>query len=309
MKMSYEILWIDDERKFFDSKREEIEKHLGEFGIRPDITFVDASKIENTAVHVRDRIQNQKLDLIFVDFNMDAYKGSELIRVLRRSDHIYLPVIFYSAASVENLFLAVKEEQLDGVYVANQQFFTRKVKDVIDSLIKKEQTPKRIRGLLMEAVSEIDVRLCKLIQKLWQDIDWESKEVIKNYLYKDIARKNAENAKIYNQFPSDLNEFEQIFNSKMLKYTRDINTRCRLTLKLLDQHSQFEVEREVLHKFIDSTNSQVSLNNLRNQFAHQSREELNEQINNVVCKRIREDIREQLENLDTLLARIKLPKK
>ena len=226
-----------------------------------------------------------------------------MIRVLRRTDHIYLPVIFYSAASVENLFLAVKEEQLDGVYVANRQFFTHKVKDVIDSLIKKEQTPKRIRGLLMEAVSEIDVRLCKLIQKLWQDIDWESKEVIKNYLYKDIARKNAGKAKkLYRQFPSDLNEFEKNFNSKMLEYTRDIHTRCRLTLKLLDQHSRFEVEREVLHKFIDSTNSQVSLNNLRNQYAHQSREELNEQINNVVCKRIREDIREQLENLDTLLA-------
>ena len=106
MKMSYEILWIDDEKEFFDSTSEEIENHLGEFGIRPDITFVDASKIQNTAVQVRDRIQNQKLDLIFVDFNMDAYKGSELIRVLRRTDHIYLPVIFYSAASVENLFLA-----------------------------------------------------------------------------------------------------------------------------------------------------------------------------------------------------------
>ena len=192
---------------------------------------------------------------------------------------------------------------MDGVYVANRQFFTHKVKDVIDSLIKKEQTPKRIRGLLMEAVSEIDARLCELIQKLWQDIDSESKEAIKNYLYKDIARKNAGKAKkLYNQFPSDLNEFEQIFNSKMLKYTHDTHTRCRLTLKLLGQRSQFEAERKILHKFIDSTNSQVSLNNLRNQYAHQSREELNEQINNVVCKRIREDIREQLENLDTLLA-------
>ena len=170
MKTAYKILWIDDEPDNTTQDRDDVEEFLEEFGIRADITFAEAPDDGS----IRDRIQhdlaNPDLDVLVVDYHMAGMSGDELIHLIRETDHVYLPVIFYSSSTTEEILDAVREKQLDGVYIANRRFLLEKFKDVVRSLLKKEQTSKQTRGLLMEGVSELDARLREIYDQSWEKL-------------------------------------------------------------------------------------------------------------------------------------------
>ena len=92
MKLSYKILWVDDDRGCFDLHEAEIIKYLGSYGIYADITFIEDSNDGSTRLKLIPNLKNADLDLILVDFHMTDLQGDELIRLLRHTDHIYLPV-------------------------------------------------------------------------------------------------------------------------------------------------------------------------------------------------------------------------
>ena len=302
MKLSYKILWVDDDRRCFDLHEAEIIKYLGSYGIYADITFIEDSNDGLTRQKLIPHLKNADLDLILVDFHMTDVPGDELIRLLRRSDHIYLPVIFYSASSVEDLFTAVQSHQLDGVYVTDRNFFFNKVKNVIDSLITKEQTSKQIRGLLIEGVSEVDAQLCKLIWQTWRKADSEAKEKIRKYLFDKMVEPKVQDAKRRHcDFPTDLTKFEELLKSNIPEITYDTYTRCRLALKLLKILDYGESERDILKRFFSSRQGFKPLNDLRNNYAHKTRSELDEEFTDELCFKIRQEMRAQIDNMNTLL--------
>ena len=145
----------------------------------------------------------------------------------------------------------MQTRQLDGVYVTDRNFFFDKVKNVIDSLIVKEQTSKQIRGLLIEGVSEVDAQLCKLIWQTWHKADSEAKEKFRNYLFDKKVEPKVQDAKRqYCEFPTDLTEFEELLKSNFPKITYDTYTRCQLALKLLKILNYGEDQRDILKRLI-----------------------------------------------------------
>ena len=142
MNTVYNILWVDDDLGSIDTDIEDVREFFEGVGIEANIQTVEAQQDGSVHDQISQKLANPELDLIMVDFKMPGMSGSELITIIRNTDHIYLPVIFYSSVSTEEIFRGVIEEELDGVYITSRDQLSVKFDDVVGSLLKKEQTIK-----------------------------------------------------------------------------------------------------------------------------------------------------------------------
>ena len=179
----------------------------------------------------------------------------------------------------------------------------RKAKQVIKSLIKKEQSTKRTRGLLLEGVSEIDARLSKLIVNSWNKINEDQQDGIFKYFQRKIVKERVKDAnKKEEDFPKSCEAFERHINEKISTNAYSVYNRWRLALKLLEILDIKKESRQVLRKFVVSCNQEESLNALRNEYAHKTRDALESQHNDDRCIKIRRKLRKQLTNIEELLS-------
>ena len=301
MKTSYEILWIDDNLLYIDEHEKEINEFLEEYGIKPETEKM--SKFDDELKSVDERINSRDLDIIIIDYNMPNMNGDKLIEGIRKNNH-YLPIIFYSGNfDVTELFKAVSDAQLDGVYIANRDTLVAKSKQVIKSLIKKEQSTKRTRGLLLEGVSEIDARLSKLIVSSWNKINEDQQDRIFKYFQKEIVKERVKDAsKRAAKFPKTCEAFQLHINENISTNAYSVHNRWRLALKLLEMLDIKKESRQVLRKFVVSCNQEESLNELRNEYAHKTRNALESEHNTDRCIKIRRKLRKQLTNIEELLS-------
>lgn len=300
MKTSYNIIWVDDEPNSTDTDQEDVKDFLGNFGIKADITFVEAppdGSIKEKLVH---HLKNPDLDLLMVDYNMVGLAGDQLINLIRETDHIYLPVIFYSSSTVEELHKAVQEAALDGVYIANRDFLIQKFGNVVKSLLVKEQTVKQVRGLLMEGVSEIDARFYDIFFKAWNDCSSEQRTEIEQSLRKIVSNREKEARKNNQSFPESSDDFETHIKQTFLTAKYDTNTRWRLTKKILRLIDHPTKDIDTLQEFALKEDTETTLSRLRNNYAHKTRLQLEESHTPEKCIQIREELRSQLANLDSI---------
>ena len=142
MKTEYKVLWVDDEVDNEDVV--DVKEFLETHGVYPDINLIEPKADDDMHALVNDIVNDANLDLIIVDFKMfgneGGMDGNNLIQLIRESDHVYLPVIFYSSAGIDSLLEAVNDQKLDGVYLSTRDQLVEKARTVITSLLRKEQT-------------------------------------------------------------------------------------------------------------------------------------------------------------------------
>ena len=303
MKTSYNILWVDDEPNSVDTDIADVEEYLAEYGIDANIMFVGAPSDGSVKQQVDQYLDNPDLDILLVDYHMDGMNGDELVRMIRETDHVYLPVIFYSSSTVDELFSAVNQAQLDGVYIANRDRsgLINKVKAVVASLLKREQSVKQVRGLLMEGVSEIDAQFFEIFKKVWAKLDREQRESIATYLREIMDQRSASAKKTADEFPNNVEGFDTHILSKFLTKSYDTRTRWRLTSKVLELVGGSDAQRETLKEFDNVAPDSRSLNDLRNDYAHQTRKELDKDHSAERCVEIRKALRSQTANIEAIL--------
>jgi CheY-like chemotaxis protein len=301
MKTAYNILWIDDEPTSIDTDQEDVKDYLEEFGIRADISFVEAPADGSIKERLEHHLKDPELDLLLVDYHMEGLSGDQLIKLIRETDHIYLPVIFYSSSAVNDLLDAVRTAEIDGVYIANRDLLINKVKEVVGSLLVKEQTVKQVRGLLMEGVSEIDAQFNEIFQRRWMKLDVNQKQAILDYLKGILADRAKSTAKMVEAFPTDVEAFSQHIEEKFLTAFYDTKTRWRLTRKILELLELPEKDMAELKKFASNPNGVKPLNDVRNDYAHKTRKLLEPEHTPAKCVEIRRAIRAQSANIDVIL--------
>lgn len=305
MKTSYQILWIDDDPNSTLEDREDAEEFLEEFGIRADITFIEALDDGSIRERIQHDLKNPELDVLVVDYHMEGMSGDELVHLIRETDHVYLPVIFYSSSSVEEIFNAVREKKLDGVYIANRLLFIEKFKEVVRSLLTKEQTSKRTRGLLMEGVSEIDARFKEVFDQAWAKISPDQRTDLREYLSSIIAEKSTGAQRSFDRFPADIETFAAHMETEFVSKAYDTHTRWRVALKMLNMLEHDEDERAVLKEFIERPDQpDQSLNSIRNDYAHKTRTKIDAEHTKEKCVQIRRELRRQQANMDGIIAKI-----
>ena len=193
MRIDYNILWFENEQTAYEIKRDFVKDILEEFCFNfPEPRHEkDGSNI--------DSIDYSKYDLIIADMNLDGNdKAMRLIDRIR-NNQILTEVLFYSSAGEDVLRNELAKYKIDGAYCSGREDyeFEDKVRNVIQTLIKKTQDLTNLRGLVMSEVSELDSLMEEIIQTYYssKSIDSEEWRLFKSHIIKDIQKSTLKRIK------------------------------------------------------------------------------------------------------------------
>lgn len=303
MKTDYLILWVDDDMESVVEDQNAVKDFLETKGINTNLRSFE-SKGDGDDIHGRIKgvIEDPELDLIVVDYRMEGIDGKKLIELIRESDHVFLPVIFYSSSPMAELLEAVHQAKLDGVYLATRDGVRNKIELVVNSLLTKEQTSKRTRGLLMEGISEIDANFKGVLSKIWVKLDDNQKETL--FSYAREKRNDALSAaqKQIDAFPASKEEFWEHANEKFSSQDYDTGTRWRILKRGLELISCGDDELATFIELLNRQGGEKSLITLRNHYAHRTRAQIEQEHSESRCIEIRRELRRQTANITLLLA-------
>ena len=307
MKTEYLILWVDDEVDNEDVVN--VDEFLETHGVRADIRLIQPKTGDDMHEMVREVVNDANLDLIIVDNKMfgndGGMDGNQLIQQIRDSDHVYLPVIFYSSGGIEPLMKAAQEQKLDGVYLTGRDQLFEKTKTVITSLLRKEQTIKQTRGLLMEGVSEIDAKFGKLFALVWAKLNDPQKTAVIRYFHEKMKDQKSDADQRVSSFPSELSAFWEEMSANFVSSAYQTSTRWKVLKKALDS---LNVSGELKRTFIEfhtRNDGETPIVTLRNNYGHKTRDELEHNHTTAKCIAIRRELRRQHKNLDNILDLLK----
>ena len=299
MKTEYHIIWVDDELESVMDDMRDVEEFFEKHGIKAHIKTYQAEETANIHTVIRNDLNNPELDLIVVDFMMDGMDGRQLINAIRESGHIFLPVVFYSAAGTEKLHQEAAKSALDGVYISSRDRVRRKIEEVATSLLRKEQTTKRTRGLLMEGVSEIDANFGQLFRRVWAKLNDEQKGDVVKYFKKKVDERAKDTAKASKEFPTEVGAFRELMEESFVSAGFDTSTRWKIIKKMLELSGHNADSISVFLRLFEQT--PTALVPLRNNYGHKTRAQLEGDHNQEKCVAIRLELRAQMSNLEKMI--------
>ena len=300
MKTQYRILWVDDDVESIETDLEDLREFFEDRGIEPLLMIELADDETNIHKKLASRLDDPDLDLIVVDFKMPGMNGSELIAQIRQSDHIFLPVVFYSSIGTEELHKLAAEAALDGVYIADRQRVRFKVEEVARSLLRKEQTTKRTRGLLMEGTSEIDATFARVFSKIWAELTDDQKDALITYLSKKLSDKCSKAEQTRDSIPNDREQFFALMDANFVSSEYDTHTRWKVLKKAFSFLGWKGAEIQTFNDLYQTADASTPIMSLRNMYAHQTREQLRANHSDEACVEIRRKLRAQFENMKKL---------
>ena len=307
MKTNYKMLWIDDNFKNLRGDKRNFETYFKKHGItfEPiEIKQTPGVKIVNNETFIN-AVNDIELDVVLIDFNMSGETGADIINHIRKNLHHYhIPILFYSGdgpQKIQEIILKTNTDKFnisDGIYFCDRDDIFKKTQSILDSLIKKEEQPQRVRGLLMDRVSEIDAQILKLLDSNILDnlSDEQISKIQREYILGKIKNKE-------DKAHSILENLSHKTIKENIKYI--VEHPC-----LFDSHMRAELLRNI-YKYVDKEKGDIlssfyndtsedekCLSKLRNDYAHQTEKEIGSLHTATRCKYIREETRRHLKNLE-----------
>lgn len=187
MRINYNILWFENDRTSYETKKESVKEILEEFCFN-----FPEPRYEADGNHIDD-IDFSKYDLIIADMNLDSnQKAMKLLDKIRQKD-IFTEVLFYSSSGEDEVRMELSKYKIDGAYCSGREStdFNDKVKAVIETLIKKTQNLTTLRGLVMAEVSELDLKMKKIIETFCVKCPSKEKDLI-NYIVNKIEKRTKD---------------------------------------------------------------------------------------------------------------------
>lgn len=199
MKIDYNILWFEDNRTSFDSKKQLVKEIVEDFGFNfPEPrNEIDGSNIES--------IDYEIYDLLIIDLNLAGIKGSILIDKIRHQKDVYTEVVFYSSDGEKAVRNALRDYEVDGVYCTARDSgeFEDKVKKIIKTTIKKVQDVNNIRGLIMAETSDMDEKMLDIIKIVIDKHSSDFHQPLIDKMFIDVASSVKEKNKKYEKYKTD----------------------------------------------------------------------------------------------------------
>lgn len=196
MIIQYKILWVDDQINSDDAMvylTLDIKKYLKGLGFNPVINeYKEASEALNS-LNIE---PTEYYDLILSDFHLGHNgNGDSLIKQIR-NNRIYTEILFYSGQqgfeeTAKNLYtdrLSFFNLSVDEGY----KLFTKKITNLIDLTVKKSQEIDNLRGLIIGAVSEMDVVIEEKLQEILNSRNEAIKGCIKEYAFDKISKRGKD---------------------------------------------------------------------------------------------------------------------
>jgi hypothetical protein len=192
MNLTFKVLWFDDTAAFFDSlDLDPFEAQVRSWG------FESSFELVGTPDDFMKKEPFKDYDLIVVDYNLGDNQPHGETFIKRIRDHrIYTEVIFYSAQPSSDLWAAISQAQLEGVYVANRQVILDKLLSVAHQAVHKVLDLNNMRGMVMAEVGDIDLIMASILQLGIIQLDGGQQQVIFNRFQKseieDAERKTEQ---------------------------------------------------------------------------------------------------------------------
>ena len=257
MKLSYEILWVDNEDGIYNNHKNEIETHLRELGFNPKIKF-----ITDFQEYKKQNLDLSSFDLFILDYKLkNGENGNKIVKDIREEHSIYTEILFYSAVP-EQARKQIFDDKLNGVYVSSRKFddFEEDSLGLIDVTIKKTQDINNLRGLIMAEVAELDRIKEKIILKASPKID---NKAIEKYTLKKVRDSANGNKNKAQRFLEEISEitFEILFTN--LGFI-DSNKKAMATGEILEKLNIVGLitKKDFTKPYIDNILAK------RNKFAH-----------------------------------------
>lgn len=302
------MLWIDDDFRPLRGDRKNFEQFFANYGIvfEPiEIIVTQSEKIIESDKFIN-AVSDIELDIVLVDYNMtEEESGTVIINHIRKNLHHYhIPIIFYSGDGPQILQQRILESNTDnknisdGIYFCDKDDIFSKASSILTSLLKKEEKPQRVRGLLMDRVSEIDARIINILSSnLFQDLTEDSKSKLKQHILDKFINKCKKSEEAVKKLEhEDYQNCIKYITDNPLHY--DSFSRAKLLREILRIAN--EDCGRILSCFCNKQGENETLNKLRNDYAHKSEQELSNTHAENRCKYIREETRRHLENLEKL---------
>lgn len=153
--MKYTVLWFDDMRDYLESiDQEAIKDTISSWGFEPCLILEDDP--EQFIAHK----PFNGIDLIVVDYNLGDQQphGEEFIDLIRQHN-VLTEVIFYSANPSSQLWDAIRERQLEGVFVSNKEGINAKLENVARQSLRKVLDLNNVRGIIMAEIGDLDKQI------------------------------------------------------------------------------------------------------------------------------------------------------
>jgi hypothetical protein len=199
MKIDYNILWFEDVKESFDTKKKFVKEIVEDFGFNfPE----PRNEVNGDNI---DDIRYENYDLMIVDLNLGRDRGTILIDRIRKMD-VYTEVVFYSSDGEDAVRNALREYQIDGAYCAGRanEDFEEKVRKVIETTVKKVQDVNNMRGLIMAETSDLDRKMIEIIASFTHRQKGHS-DTLNKYVFEKVAKFHAELNKKFDDIAKENN--------------------------------------------------------------------------------------------------------
>lgn len=173
--LTYKVVMIDDDPDLYEDYMEEIEEILGKQGyLLEHDRYEELEELEENSL--------EGVDLFLVDLKFGKEdKGPEFISKIR--EKYFTDILFYSSDSqaistsrlngeFEGVFFAIRDE--------NKNEIKERIKQLIDKMIKRSNTPLASRGLVLGCVAELDNIVKDKIRSLLMKLSPEQVEKLMN---------------------------------------------------------------------------------------------------------------------------------
>ncbi len=183
MKLTYKILWIDNDDSIYQNHQDDIYEHLEDLGFEPQIEILQDFQSFQDA-----NLDLESYDLFILDYKLkNGENGNQIVREIREEHSIYTEIVFYSGVPNEAR-QQIFDDKLNGVYITSREYddFEDDVLGIIDVTIKKVQDVNNLRGLIMAEVAELDRIKENIIKKFNLQANDDFKKYIKEKVFSKI---------------------------------------------------------------------------------------------------------------------------
>lgn len=301
MKLSYSILWLDDQiDDFIDDRHiKKINDFLISEGFEPKIITVKNSEDFFNKL-------DKSYDLILTDYHMEHLNGDVVVNKIRKECNIFTEILFYTAqADLSNI------DKLDRISFLqtsrnHHQTVVNKVKNLINLTLNKFHDIVVMRGMIMNETS---------------DFDNEKRELLNSFIklekYKDKLPQLTN--RVFGEISSFITKKKEFADNCIKNRNFD---------KLIKDNVLFSADKKIsamseILKIIGcedfSADYKKEIINIRNDFAHAKLEEEKDSNGSIVrkyfkkcditfgqeyCKTIRKNIVKHKKNLEMLKNKI-----
>lgn len=258
MKLSYRILWFDDQFKYVEKPIKRLESYILKHGFEPSIDRKNGITEDEIDELSESLSTYNPYDIIFFDYDLGRNSETGLSIASKLRNRIYTDLIFYSGKEPDTLRKMLYEEKVDGVFIVHREHFYDDVALIVDDHIKRMSDINNIRGVTMSAMSGVDNDMRNLFSSKVKELDACQKES----LLADIKRRL--NEKIDKQLKK-IDGLDDVCEAALDHLITDFEA-VRILMKSLYK------KEERGHEVLNEKSKLYAMQKERNNLAHQKDE-------------------------------------